>query len=119
MELKFDQKNFCKSLIIIVLVCGFVGGIICGNICPKLKFDMSSAKTSFSTSDVVSTFNTALMIYIWIGSALFAALLNIFNIIIHALHLFIFKFYGTSDLDAIDAIYEKTLNQTESTSSEQ
>ncbi len=125
MEININRKNFFKAVSVTILIIGLIVGVICGNEIPVRSMDMaeiSSALALGKTPDfgaVDESFNTVLMLTIWCSSVLLSIFFYGIHSILHALYLFIYKLYGTSDLDAIDAIYEPIQSADDFTSAEQ
>ncbi len=89
--------KFYKHVAIIILILGFIGGIILGN---QYKVTTMTYESPFNAeyNQYETTFNTALMIYSWLGTFL--------------LSLFVFAIYSIgSRLDSLLIAVKKNSNK--------
>ena len=63
-------SNAYKVVAIIILIAGFIGGIVCGNIFKVMTLTYESS-VSVEYNEYEAVFNGALMLYVWIGTFLF------------------------------------------------
>lgn len=87
------RKNRTRAYLYIaisILMLGFISGIVCGAVFPVQKLVYESS-ISISYNEYENSFNGLLMLYIWIGTALFDIFVFGINSICYRLDLLIDK----------------------------
>ena len=78
--MKNNNNNIYLVIAIVILILGFIGGIVIGNVYKIVELVYESSVSPIY-NEYESTFNGALMLYCWIGTILF----DIFIFAVHSI----------------------------------